>query len=70
MVNDVAALLNAYLIIDCHSFPSVSLPYELSQSRIARRFSYRLRRTAFCIPRRAAYQSLTGCQPLGNLAIE
>jgi N-formylglutamate deformylase len=32
MVNDVAARLGACLILDCHSFPSVALPYELDQT--------------------------------------
>jgi N-formylglutamate deformylase len=32
MVNDVAARLGACLIVDCHSFPSVALPYELDQT--------------------------------------
>jgi N-formylglutamate amidohydrolase len=32
MVNDVAARLGVCLIVDCHSFPSVALPYELDQT--------------------------------------
>jgi len=32
MVNDVAARLGACLIVDCHSFPSAALPYELVQT--------------------------------------
>src|SRR5260370_28484448 len=31
MVNDVVARLGACLIVYCHSFPSVALPYELDQ---------------------------------------
>jgi N-formylglutamate deformylase len=31
MVNEIAARLGACLIVDCHSFPSVALPYELDQ---------------------------------------
>jgi N-formylglutamate deformylase len=32
MVNDVAARSGICLIVDCHSFPSVALPFELDQS--------------------------------------
>jgi hypothetical protein len=32
IVNDVAAHQGICLIIDCHSFPSVALPYELDQT--------------------------------------
>ena len=32
LVNDVAARLGVCLIVDCHSFPSVALPYELDQT--------------------------------------
>jgi N-formylglutamate deformylase len=32
MVNDVAARIGACLIVDCHSFPSAALPYELVQT--------------------------------------
>jgi N-formylglutamate amidohydrolase len=32
MVNDVAARSGICLIVDCHSFPSVALPYEPDQS--------------------------------------
>lgn len=32
MVSDVVARLRACLIVDCHSFPSVALPYELDQT--------------------------------------
>jgi N-formylglutamate deformylase len=32
LVNDVAARSGVCLIIDCHSFPSVALPYELDQT--------------------------------------
>jgi N-formylglutamate amidohydrolase len=32
MVNDVTARLGVCLIVDCHSFPSVALPYEVDQS--------------------------------------
>jgi N-formylglutamate amidohydrolase len=32
MVNDVVARLGACLIVDCHSFPSAALPYELVQT--------------------------------------
>jgi N-formylglutamate amidohydrolase len=32
MVNDVVARLGACLIVDCHSFPSFALPYELDQT--------------------------------------
>jgi len=32
IVNDVAAHQGMCLIIDCHSFPSVALPYELDQT--------------------------------------
>lgn len=31
-VNDVASRLGRCLIVDCHSFPSVALPYELDQT--------------------------------------
>ena len=31
-VNDVVARLGACLIVDCHSFPSAALPYELVQT--------------------------------------
>jgi N-formylglutamate deformylase len=31
MVNDVIARSGACLIVDCHSFPSIALPYELDQ---------------------------------------
>jgi N-formylglutamate deformylase len=31
LVNDVAARSGVCLIVDCHSFPSVALPYELDQ---------------------------------------
>jgi N-formylglutamate amidohydrolase len=40
MVNDVVTRLGHCLIIDCHSFPSVALPYELDQ---------REERADFCI---------------------
>ena len=32
IVNDVADRFGASLIVDCHSFPSVALPYELDQT--------------------------------------
>ena len=32
MVNDVVARSGGCLILDCHSFPSVALPYELDQT--------------------------------------
>jgi N-formylglutamate deformylase len=32
MVNDVIARSGGCLIVDCHSFPSVALPYELDQT--------------------------------------
>jgi N-formylglutamate deformylase len=32
MVNDVTARSGVCLIVDCHSFPSVALPYELDQT--------------------------------------
>jgi N-formylglutamate amidohydrolase len=32
MVNDIAARSGVCLIVDCHSFPSVALPYELDQT--------------------------------------
>jgi len=32
MVHDVVARLGACLIVDCHSFPSIALPYELDQT--------------------------------------
>jgi N-formylglutamate amidohydrolase len=32
MVNDVVARSGACLIVDCHSFPSIALPYELDQT--------------------------------------
>jgi N-formylglutamate deformylase len=32
MVNDVAGRVGACLIVDCHSFPSVALPYEMDQT--------------------------------------
>lgn len=32
LVNDVAERLGVCLIVDCHSFPSVALPYELDQT--------------------------------------
>ena len=32
LVNDVAARSGVCLIVDCHSFPSVALPYELDQT--------------------------------------
>lgn len=32
MVNDVTARLGVCLIVDCHSFASVALPYELDQT--------------------------------------
>jgi len=32
MVNDVAARWGVCLIVDCHSFPSVALPYEPDQA--------------------------------------
>jgi N-formylglutamate amidohydrolase len=40
MVNDVVARSGACLIVDCHSFPSIALPYELDQAR---------HRSDFCI---------------------
>ena len=40
MVNDVVARLGGCLIVDCHSFPSVALPYELDQTE---------QRADFCI---------------------
>ena len=40
MVNNVVVRLGACLIVDCHSFPSVALPYELDQIR---------QRADFCI---------------------
>jgi N-formylglutamate deformylase len=33
MVKDVVARAEACLIIDCHSFPAVALPYELDQTK-------------------------------------
>jgi N-formylglutamate deformylase len=32
LVNDVAERSGVCLIVDCHSFPSVALPYELDQT--------------------------------------
>jgi N-formylglutamate deformylase len=40
LVNDVAERSGVCLIVDCHSFPSVALPYELDQT---------LRRADICI---------------------
>ena len=33
MINDVAARSGICLIVDCHSFPSVALPYEIDQTK-------------------------------------
>jgi N-formylglutamate deformylase len=33
MVNEVVARAGCCLIVDCHSFPSAALPYELDQSK-------------------------------------
>jgi len=33
IINDVAARSGVCLIVDCHSFPSVALPYELDQTK-------------------------------------
>jgi N-formylglutamate deformylase len=52
MVNHVAARSGVCLIVDCHSFASVALPYELDQTSdradicIVRTHSIRLRRSA------------------------
>ena len=34
LVNDVAERSGVCLIVDCHSFPSVALPYELDQTSL------------------------------------
>jgi len=34
LVNDVVARFGVCLIVDCHSFPSVALPYELDHRRM------------------------------------
>jgi N-formylglutamate deformylase len=40
IVNDVAARSGVCLIIDCHSFPSVALPYEVDQTAHRADFLY------------------------------
>jgi N-formylglutamate deformylase len=34
LVNEVIARAGECIVIDCHSFPSIALPYELDQSKI------------------------------------
>jgi N-formylglutamate amidohydrolase len=61
MVNDVITRSGGCLIVDCHSFPSVALPYELDQTEY---------RADFCIGTDSFQQNFErACAAVGRLIV-